>query len=819
MHTNLNLNDLTRLGIPEAMVAQCFAQKGIAVRLDDVAWMRKSFIATSTAETKGTVQEISDLANRTSKSFVSVNEETSVANESFIQLRSPETQAFLKNHLDELDWEDLEGAQRIILPNAEAVFGSKNPVAFKALWGAVEVWMDKLQDFAPITYFYLALHFGFGRVAFDQNPEAYMQFHRLKSDLICDENTIHAIKNDQKSHFGREKLMRNLEVLDREMGQILQSSGGHERIGIRDHSNHGFVRELHFGEALKVTDVSLGNTHALWKCAFEDREVLFGIGDNSHGQITINVDIKYFNRPILIDCVQEKSVRGFGAFGEVSCATDGTDLFVWGRNVRKDHVSGKGGLVTSIKDVFCMGNNIFWTSPENQVLTSSFKDSWDPKEVGRLSGAISSLGIGSSHFLCLTTDGKMYGFGSNRFHQLSDSLSKTEFRTLEVIDNPSSDDSVIIFCQNDMSIVLDAAGVCHFFGKINDKKEIRYPESIEVFESGQKIPGKSFVLTGNDKKVVAYLGEAAFEWNFQSSMKFKPKNWQADLQTPKPPSIEVYRLSKMLELVEYRVVFGPNCEFKVKNEKIRKNEPIECQVIFRDAKGAAFKAPGDKEIIHLTMTKSAEMGSDGILPRSGFVSLLHSDSGLEIKNSGLADLSVRNLVYQSPHEITFEVRCGTAGLYMFSLFCNCLKVKGEFLMEILRSAEVEETPDDINQIALKTFLTGSSFKTVTSLVHPEAVLSETMETLRRPPSAAPIKPKLKPITEDPKITLTNQLKRPVARFSSIKLKRADDSSKSFFDDKFPGKIKTKLPHLPDIVLNPISTRGDKLVFRKAEKKV
>lgn len=802
MNANLNLNDLSKLGIPEEVVAQCFAQKGISVTRDDLVWMRRSFINNSCAPTNSTLQEGSAVLSKTNQSFVSIHDHVEVPSQSIIEFQKDEANVKFATELAEFAASDVTGAEKLVLQHSESVFTSRSLSAVDDFAETIASWMATFEKHRKTTFFYLSLHVHFARFQVTKSEVDFIRFHALKADIW---HSFYKGEGDATGFLGLEKLLNAVEVLDQEMAALLQKlQSNKERFAITDLSNVNCLKELHLGEFLKVDKIALGNSHIVWSCLAGGKRLLFGMGDNSFCQVAPRCDLKYLSKPLLIRHTWSASVQSFSVNCDVSCSADENSVYVWGKSVGESLAVVERVDKLVADHVFYLDGCVHLVGANGDVWRSSAvprKVNWS--KLCSLGAPVKSVSVGNSHFMMLTEKGDVFGCGSNRHHQISDSTAE-EFKVPQLLDSVSCDPIASVFCVSDLSVFLDVVGVCYVCGKTNSRKDIRFPESFDLTESAAAFAdllGRNGAVqptvSGCDKRIAVSAGNELFEWTSETALKFKAKRLSGFSSKYQRMDFKRFQASKSIELVEFRRVCGTQCQISVSSEKVTRSEPFEVKVAFKDADGHKFKSESSRDIISLLMVKTGAFAKSGNSNVAGFNSILHSESNFELRNASDANLFAKNVRFIGEAELAFDLRFDQVGLYVFQAYCNEQRMKGEFMMEVLRSNESGEPSEEQSIGGFNAFLTSSSFKSI-------ATATDGSEPPKTSAEEAPVKlhpipasvHKLKPIETEGKSIFTIKRKQPTARFSSIKIKR-NESAQSMLDDKLPVKLSSKLPPMPD----------------------
>lgn len=818
MKNNLNLEDLSKLGINENRITHCFAQKGLNIKYEDLNWIRKSIVDNSSTDIISTANEFTDQDLKIRHSFVSFEDDTipvKQLNEENCIVAALESVA---SHVQTLDPSDLLAAQKLLLEFIDLILAHKEVREARKLRTIFSKWLPVIRETAPNTHFYAELQLSFFLFKFDSCKKSFIDFQKIKSLILSNKSVIDQIGKDNNFYVSREKLLQTLEILEHELVNFVKSNSTyHERFSLHDFSNSNFVRELHFSEVIKISGVFFGNSHALFTSVFEEKTLVFGVGDNSYGQIVPQSDVKFFVRPLLLDYLEEYGVNKIGAKSDVSFVSGSSSIIVWGKTVQNSYKVLSRNTTSEIFTIGLISDNVVYSTANNQFFKLSLKNETKEIPIGQIEGKIKEISTGSSHMLILTEDGLIYAYGSNHFHQICDSKTKKVFEEISKIESVSSEKIVSIACIGDLTIMVDQALICHVFGTVNSKKEIRYPESFELSENNSlKELGneESIKISGNEKKIILFLKQTVYEWTTDYGFKLKPR------PKTEPDTLKNVHLAKTFEFTEKRCVFGSNCEFFVENEKIKKAESVKCRFIFKDADGDEFKSEVCKDILTLNLLKNTQLKNNYNCDKGNFNTVVYKNEKVEVLSTHMADICFGAMSFKRSEEVHFDFKCNQVGLYVFQIFCNGRKVKNEYILEVLNSKDEARDEQPESQPEFNTFLTSSSFRT-NMKTEGDAKLHESLLNLSKQqlPDKPNLKIKLKPIEEAPQSIFVHKNKKILIRYSSIKSKKHHpDEGRSFVENKFTVKGTTRLPPMQDLISAFSQIKTDKFVFKKGEKK-
>ena len=814
MTNNINLNDLCKVGINENRLTHCFAQKGLRINNEDLDWMRRSFLKESTIDVKSTVRELSVSPFESRDSYASVDESLAESSTGFGTDQHSVLFELFERGLSELRDDNLLGAQTHIFEFSEIVFSHKNLAEIKKLKSVIQSWMKKLKRTATSFYFYVELRLAIATFSADYSKEAFYDFHAAKAELIRDKCAIQSNLVNSDCLITSERVFQTLEILEQEFYSLIQTnSEHHERLYFRDFSNVACVRELYFNEVAKIEEVYFGNSHVLWTCEIIGRKRLFGFGDNTFGQILGNSELKFLNRPLLLWPEKEIQFTKVGAQLDISFACDDREFFIWGKSVEGGLLRFPNESNQSVTNLLVLNDQLIFSNNENEFYAVLWKRSFELNRIGKINQMVRQISAGNSHFFVLTFQGELFAFGKNSHNQINEETSHADFTQLENVENVAGERILAVACLGDLTVLVDCTGVCYIFGRINARKSVRYPESFQLFEGREKSTGhdwtgnwQSVKISGNENKVVVLTDNTYFEWATELAMKFKP------VVLDENATFKNVHLSKTFEFSEKRNVFGANCHFSVEREKIKNGESVNCRVGFRDADECHFKSTKSKEVLTLQFSKCNQRVSESVGSRVAFSCVLFQNSGLEIRSKGPVELNLKNLNFRDESEISFDIGCGQVGLFVFQMFCNGKKMKNEFLMEVLRGEKVKQSQSSEDRSAFNNFLTSSSFRPSVVSEQETSYVQKTEETENKMTDRVNNKVKLKPIEGQTRSIFVHKSKNAVARYGSIK--RKEGEQKSVLEERFPGKFGTRLPALPEMVLNGLKLKSEKFAFKK-----
>ena len=810
MNGEINLNDLSKIGINENLLTHCFAKKGISINYDNLDWVQKNLQNSSIIETKSTTQEFSEPTKNIRQSFVLIEDKNLTEAISITNFEDDDSLETLIDSLAKLQKKDIINSQRIIFEYSEKLFNKKHFLEIRSFQKTIKSWMDWYQSVSPSFYLYIELHFAYFLFQLERSKNHYINFHLLKSNIMSNNQPTENTKIDIHSIVSYERLLKSLDFLDQDLSTFIQSNSDYnERFSFCDFSNFSHFKELHLSEVVKVNQVYYGDSHILWDCSFENRNYIFGLGDNSSGQLMPESEFKFFNRPILLKRFEEFSAAKLGAHLNNSFYATSSTFCVWGKNFGNRFLNIDIAFKKEIMSIHLLGTQLIYGNNENQIFLYNFEQHLNNKqiptnikqtELGQIDDQIRQISVGVNHLLVLTVTGSLFAYGNNEHYQINENKNKPFFDKLTKIDSPAIDKIISIFCHSNFTLVIDCKSNCYIFGKVSTRKEIRYPESFELYPETtnfdlkkQGIFENSLRISGNEKKLMIFTRFEIFEWSTEQALKFKMRS----LEDKK--DIKLFHLGRTYEFSEKQGVFGHNCEFSVKSEKIRKSECLKCKIILRDSENKPFKSVFQRELIGIYMIKNSEIMIKKESKKSNFNTFMFKNHNIELRNYGKTELSTDHINRISENEFEFDLKCHQVGLYVLQLFCNGKKMKNEFIIEVLDSND-NKPKEDFERKAFNTFLTNSS---VQNSIIGEDNMHVTAEKHN--------KLKLKPIQTENKSIFTYKPKKNLVRFSSIKKTKPENEGKLILDEKFGGKYNAKLPPLPDSSLN---LKSEKFVFKK-----
>jgi alpha-tubulin suppressor-like RCC1 family protein len=845
MKSEIKMSDLSQIGINERLLTNCFAQKGISINCENLDWVKKSSSTTIEIDLKSTCPELSETYLCTDQSFgsnqmickpddVSINEESS--NDSF---------EIFQKRLLEFKEENFVETQTLICEFSEKLFQQNRFSDFKRTNLLIQNWMNIYEKVFPLFYFYIKINFSFYIFKSQQSVENYLCFQRNKSTIFMNHTSLKSQNNNQCCLISFDKLFHTLESLDQSFSRIIQNNDHfNERYVFCDFSHSSHIKEVHLTEVVKIKELFLGNSHVVWSC-FDERNLFFGIGDNSHGQINPGIEPRFFSRPILINEFLNKGIKLMNVHLDNTFAIDESNIYLWGKSFEKTMVKIKedfSGKINSIhffdmNFVYFMEDNSCYSVLINQQQSNMNQSSFNASElenekdsslkksdqnfheqifisktfrftkkemtrklVAKIKTKRIEVSVGSNHLMVLTNEGEIYAYGSNNHHQISEDKNRDFEKGLMNIESPSSEKIIKVFCLCSLTIMIDSNFNFFVFGKINNKKEIRFPENFELSlenDFGNKMTREdiqNIQISGNEKKIVVFIRDEVLEWSTESSFKFKKK------QNENKIDLTLFMLGKTFELYEKRCVFAPNCELFIDKEKLLKSESVKCTVILRDAENKPFISNFEKETIGILMAKNEEMINHEKNRNSNLNTFILKNDKIEIRNYGKIDLSIFNLNFISFNQFSFEIKCKHVGLYFLQLFCGRKQLKNEFIIEILGSNDGEDYEKSLDN-QWNGFLTSSSFKTSNKT---EDKLNQTSEKMNG-------KTKLIPMQSISQVSSISKQKVKLIRFSSIKKTENEKNGRSILEDKFPSKIHLKLS---SFVETNVKLKSDKLIFKK-----
>ena len=222
---------------------------------------------------------------------------------------------------------------------------------------------------------------------------------------------------------------------------------------IIDSPNHG-----------NIVDVC-GDNNAFFLISSDNRVYVYGTGINELG-IGVNncktIQKHAFFKDKLVNFIS-KSVQCYHLFAY----TQNNELYTWGKNVYK--ITDKSGDV-----------------PDNIHKPVLFPFKFDSK--------LKDIAVGQTHAIFLSSNGQIYGCGSNLFGQLS---FKDSQKCKEIMLLPNFKHIIQIKCCNFTSYALNESGILTAFGD-NDFNELGIPKTVKNKE-------RSNIINKSEYKIIYHV--------------------------------------------------------------------------------------------------------------------------------------------------------------------------------------------------------------------------------------------------------------------------------------------------------------------------
>lgn len=348
--------------------------------------------------------------------------------------------------------------------------------------------INKLKQNEIKCYLYLKAVKALAELKNGMDGTAVARFIEIKSLSTFDDKVTEAIQNDASDILSDEKLIGSMDHFESELTKSIRKLESFaDRYYIWSPDAPLTLRELTLLNAFKVLKISCGNSHMLFLAELSDNQnCLFGIGDNYSKQIFKNTEIKTISKPSLIVDYENSNFIDITAQGDCSFAITKSKGYCWGKQVFEVDVQSlistshtlKMAKVCATRDkmIIAVGKNnekssTSFTATSYEFFTVEMETRLANK-IGCIQDEIKQISCGFEHMMILTTRGKLYGFGHNDQHQLSESNSLDFGSQIRPIDYFSQTTVQSICCFGQHTTVVDISGQAYVFGKLPNKSRI-----------------------------------------------------------------------------------------------------------------------------------------------------------------------------------------------------------------------------------------------------------------------------------------------------------------------------------------------------------
>lgn len=344
--------------------------------------------------------------------------------------------------------------------------------------------INKLKETEIRSYLYLRAAKAVSELKKGMDLTAVARFMEVKSLAAFDDRITEAIQNDDSSILRDEKLFGSLDHFESDLVKSMRKLESFaDRYYTWSSDAPMALRELTLLNAFRVSKIACGNAHMLFLAELSDtRNCLFGMGDNYSGQLFKNTEIKSISKPSLIIDFEGLNLQDIAANGDSSFATSNSIAFCWGKQVFEVHAtdlmpstdSTEMTRICAIREkmIIVTKRNNKKTYPSAEFYSVDMS-THNAVRIGSVQEEIRDLSCGSDHMVCLTTRGKLHGFGRNGQHQLSESQVlefESQIRPLEYFAKTIIQ-SICCFAQH--TTVIDSFGQVYVFGKLPNKSKVK----------------------------------------------------------------------------------------------------------------------------------------------------------------------------------------------------------------------------------------------------------------------------------------------------------------------------------------------------------